>query len=96
MFLIQIRYGWFKSQKEDIRNKVVVDSLTNAETALTNLKNSFSGSLPGRPEDATNQFEIDHAQRHLNSAIAEEGAGNAESKSNQKDRVLRSIDGLDI
>ena len=92
MFLIQIRYGWFKSQKEDIRSKVVVDNLTDANAALTDLKTSFTGSLPGRPEDVDSQKEIDHAQAHLVTAIAETG----ESKTNQKDRVLRSIDGLDI
>ena len=70
-----------------------MDNLIDANTALTDLKNSFSSSLPGNPEDTLSQIEIDHAQRHLNSAITEAGE---ESKTNQKDRVLRSIDGLDI
>jgi len=93
LYFIHARYGWFKSQKEDIRSKVIADNLTDANTALSNLNTSFSGSLPGNPEDTASQKEIDHAQLHINSAIAE---ATGESKTNQKDRVIRSIDGLDI
>jgi hypothetical protein len=94
LFLIHARYGWFKSQKEDVRTKVVADSLTTADTALTDLKNSFTASLPGGPDDARSQAEIDHAQRHLTSA--RDTGATTESQTAQKDRVLRSLDGLDI
>jgi hypothetical protein len=80
-------FGWWKRQKENVREKVAADNLTEAETELEYLKTTVDAD---RPNDTFEQNQIDHAIAHNQTALE----GDSEQRATQSNRTLRIIDNI--